>query len=596
LPRLIVTKGVDEGKQFDWSSELAGIGRDGSNRIKLHDTEVSRRHAEIVRTAEGHRLVDRGSANGTYVNNQSIRDVLLQAGDQIQIGQTILVYSGGTREDLARGAHATSLADQISLISRQDVELPSAIVQSIGEAEGSRILAHPEEIEGPWLKNALANLMYQATQAVSHILDLNQLLERILELIFRYLDADRGCIMLLPSSESQVLSSQSLPSELRAWNTELVAVRWRHGSSRLEKISVSRTVMDYVLREKQGILVSDVARDERFGAVQSIVRHGISEIICVPMKGRHETLGVLYLDARTPSRDSLAAAVPGVPDHKFTGEHLFLASAVAHQAALAVEETRYYQAMVQAERLAAVGQTIAALSHHIKNILQGLRSGSEILKMGLQDMDAALLQQGWKNIEKNQAKIYDLVVDMLSYSKEREPNIQSTDLNAVARDVIELLAPRAKELGIELAAALEETLPTCPADPEGIHRALLNIVGNALDAVEDAEAPRVLVSTKREQEGEWLRFEVRDNGGGIAPEKIEDVFRPFVSTKGARGTGLGLAVSRKILREHGGDILVRSQLGQGSLFILRLPLRSPLAGDAPPTQTELPIIPPNELG
>ncbi len=596
MPRLIVTKGVDEGKQFEWSSEFAGIGRDGSNRIKLHDTEVSRRHAEIVRTAEGHRLVDRGSANGTYVNNQSIRDVLLQAGDQIQIGQTILVYSGGTREDLARGAHATSLADQISLISRQDVELPSAIVQSIGEAEGSRILAHPEQIEGPWLKNALANLMYQATQAVSHILDLNQLLERILELIFRYLDADRGCIMLLPSSESQVLSSQSLPSELRPWNTELVAVRWRHGSSRLEKISVSRTVMDYVLREKQGILVSDVARDERFGAVQSIVRHGISEIICVPMKGRHETLGVLYLDARTPSRDSLGAAVPGVPDHKFTGEHLFLASAVAHQAALAVEETRYYQAMVQAERLAAVGQTIAALSHHIKNILQGLRSGSEILKMGLQDMDAALLQQGWKNIEKNQAKIYDLVVDMLSYSKEREPNIQSTDLNAVARDVIELLAPRAKELGIELAAALEETLPTCPADPEGIHRALLNIVGNALDAVEDAEAPRVLVSTKREQEGEWLRFEVRDNGGGIAPEKIEDVFRPFVSTKGARGTGLGLAVSRKILREHGGDILVRSQLGQGSLFILRLPLRSPLAGDAPPTQTELPIIPPNELG
>jgi signal transduction histidine kinase/pSer/pThr/pTyr-binding forkhead associated (FHA) protein len=605
LPRLIVTKGVDEGKQFDLTGEQVGIGRDSSNRIKLHDTEVSRRHAEFARTAEGYRLIDRGSVNGTFVNNQSICDVLLQPGDQIQIGQTILVYSGGAREGNWEPPLRHDLADQISLITRQDLELSSAIVQSIGETEGSRILANPEEVEGPWLKNALANLMYQATQAVSHILDLNQLLERILELIFRHLDADRGCIMLR-DSPANVADSLREPGNTRGASVPLVpdsaefqpkAVRWRDGINRKEKISISRTIMDYVLREKQGILVSDVARDERFQAVQSIIRHGISEIICVPMKGRHETLGVLYLDARTPSRDPLGAPVAsGKPAQKFTREHLFLASAMAHQAALAVEETRYYQAMVQAERLAAVGQTIAALSHHIKNILQGLRSGSEILKMGLNDMDSALLQQGWKNIEKNQAKIYDLVVDMLSYSKEREPNIESTDLNAVAGDVIELLAPRANELGIELVAVLKENLPKCPADAEGIHRALLNIVGNALDAVDGVEAPRVLVSTTREEVGEWLRFEVRDNGGGIPPEKTDDIFRPFVSSKGARGTGLGLAVSRKILREHGGDILLRSQPGQGSLFILRLPLRTPLSSDTSGTRTDLPTTPPSVEG
>jgi signal transduction histidine kinase len=586
---LIVTKGVDEGKQFELTGEHVGAGRDGSNRIKLHDTEVSRRHAEFVRVAEGYRLVDRGSVNGTFVNNQSIRDVLLQPGDQIQIGQTLLVYSAGAREGAWEPPTRGDLAEQISLISRQDLELSSAIVKTIGETEGSRILAHPEQVEGPWLKNALANLMYQATQAVSHILDLNQLLDRILELIFRFLDADRGCIMLRDAPARETAAG---PGLLDSAEFQPKAVRWREGVNRQEKISISRTLMDYVLREKQGVLVSDVARDQRFQAVQSIVRHGISEIICVPMKGRHETLGVLYLDARTPSRDPLGAPIPGgKPANKFTGDHLFLAGALAHQAALAVEETRYYQAMVQAERLAAVGQTIAALSHHIKNILQGLRSGSEILKMGLQDNDAVLLQQGWKNIEKNQGRIYDLVMDMLSYSKEREPNIESTDLNGVARDVLELMAPRAKELGVELASQLENTLPPCPADPEGIHRALLNIVGNALDAVEDAESPRVLVSTAHEEEGEWVRFEVRDNGDGIPPEKINDIFRPFVSTKGARGTGLGLAVSRKILREHGGDILVRSEPGKGSLFILRLPLRSPFNADISSTQT---IQPPSD--
>jgi signal transduction histidine kinase len=384
----------------------------------------------------------------------------------------------------------------------------------------------------------------------------------------------------------------------------------REGVSRDEKFPVSRTIIDFVLREKQGILVSDAARDERFQAVQSIVRLGIREVICVPMKGRHETLGVLYLDTRTPARDLVTT---NSPTGKLTADHLALAIAIAHQAALAVEETRYHQAMVHAERLAAVGQTIAALSHHIKNILQGLRSGGEILELGLKDKDEALLQQGWRMMEKNQAKIYDLVMDMLSYSKEREPIIEDTDLNAVVRDVIELLQARAKERGIDLRSRLDESLPPCPADPEGVHRALLNVVGNALDAVEEAAHPKVLVGTLREPAGAtpsvpptpgsagvapatggWVRIVVKDNGLGIPPEKLADIFRPFVSTKGSRGTGLGLAVSRKILREHGGDILVQSQPGQGSTFVLRLPLRSPHRAESASTRTDIPTSNPPE--
>ena len=121
-----------------------------------------------------------------------------------------------------------------------------------------------------------------------------------------------------------------------------------------------------------------------------------------------------------------------------------------------------------------------------------------------------------------------------------------------------------------------------PADPEGVHRALLNVVGNALDAVEDGKHPHVVVATQREggdDDGEWVRVVVADNGTGIPPEKMADIFRPFVSTKGARGTGLGLAVSRKILREHGGDILVQSVPGKGSRFVLLFPVSNPSVGD-----------------
>ena len=554
MPRLILVRGADEGRQFELNQPVHSVGRDSVSAIRLHDTEVSRRHAEFRLANGSYYLVDVGSANGTFVNGQPVQNVLLQPGDRIQIGQSLLVFSAGRGDSTAGG----DLADRISLIARQDGELSSAIVKSIGESEGSRILAQPEQVKGPWLKNALANLgvMYETIQAVSHILDVNQLMERIMDLIFRSIEADRGCVMIRGADGGEL---------------EPRTVRWRRASPQ-DKMTVSRTIVEYVLRERKGVLVSDAARDDRFNPGNSIMRYGIREVICVPMKGRHETIGVLYLDTVSTARD---AVVRNNPTGKFTEDHLSLAIAIAHQAALAVEETRYYQAMVQAERLAAVGQTIAGLSHHIKNILQGLRSGSDIVEMGLADKDEELLEKGWRIVEKNQGKIYDLVLDMLSYSKDREPAVEVVDLNGIAREVLELVEGRAKELGVRVETKFDE-LPAVAADPEGIHKALLNVIGNALDALEGQPDPRLGVASFIEADGGWVRLLVQDNGPGIPAERQKDIFRPFVSTKGSRGTGLGLAVSRKILREHGGDVLLHSQPGKGSRFMLRLPISSPL--------------------
>jgi signal transduction histidine kinase/pSer/pThr/pTyr-binding forkhead associated (FHA) protein len=577
VPRLVVIKGTDEGKQFDLEGPRLDIGRDATNRIRLHDTEVSRRHAQLDEVEEGYSLRDVGSVNGTFINDQKITQaVALKPGDRVQIGQTLLVFSAG-RSDTQPAD--TNLAAQISLITGQAPEAPSNIVKTIGPGEASKLLSQPESAATPWLKTQLANLtiMYEASLAVSHILDLDQLLDRILELIFRSVKADRGCILLRNPDTGQL---------------DPRALRCR--GDRQERITVSRTVVDHVLRESQGVLVADASQDERFNTGQSIVRFGIREVICVPMKGRHETLGVLYLDTRTTAREY---AERKTATGKFTEDHLRLAVAVGHQAALAVEETRYHRALLQAERLAAVGQTIAALSHDLKNILQGLKSGSEILKMGLGEKNEVLLQQGWKNIEKNQEKIYNLVMDMLSYSKEREPALEETDLNEVVRDAVDLLTARAKELGVRLDVSLEDGLPTAQADADAIHRALLNVIGNALDAVEQRKAPRVMVGTRKDPEAGWVRILVRDNGVGIPADRLPDLFKPFVSTKGSRGTGLGLAVSKKILREHGGDILVQSQAGTGSLFILRLPCKSPLGVDpAGTTNPDMPAYPAQRPG
>ena len=575
MARLIVIKGPDEGRQFDLpEAEIVTIGRDRNNPISLHDTEVSRRHAELKLLGGSCTLRDLGSANGTFVNTRPVREHVLVAGDHITIGQSILVF-GGNRGDRPSGL--TQLANQIRLVGPRNEDRPSAIVKTVAEDEGSRILARPDQSGSQWLKTRLASLsvMYETTQAVSHILDLDQLLARILELIFNSIPADHGCVMIRRGDEGEF---------------EPKAIRFRKPAAGAEKMTVSRTIMDWVLREKQGVLISDAARDDRFSGGNSITRFNIREVICVPMKGRHETHGVLFLDTTTGAKE-LAKLSDAETPGQLTEEHLALAIAIAHQAALAVEETQYHEAMLSAERLAAVGQTIAALSHHIKNIMQGVVFGSEMVEHGIADDDRGLLLKGWRLVEKNQGKIHNLVMDMLSYSKDREPAIEMASINKVIEDVIELVQPRADDIGARLQLKLSPAIPPIPFDPDGLHKALLNIIGNAIDAVEGREDPYVGVQTLPEPGGEWVRIIVIDHGAGIEPDKMNEIFKPFVSMKGARGTGLGLPVSRKILREHGGDVTVESKVNKGSKFILRLPMKSPLLPELGSTM-QMPILPP----
>jgi two-component system, NtrC family, sensor kinase len=310
---------------------------------------------------------------------------------------------------------------------------------------------------------------------------------------------------------------------------------------------------------------------------------GVREAICVPMQGRYEVVGVIYIDTAVTPQKMLAAK----GSNQFNEEHLRLMIAIAHQAALAVEDTSYYKALVQAERLAAVGQTIASLSHHIKNILQGVRGGSYLIELGLGDHDSTTtgqerdeeaaqkavdtIRKGWSIVERNQERISSLVLDMLTFSKEREPEPQPSDLNEVASEVVDLMASRADELSVELVWRPARDMPTLMFDPEALHRAILNVLTNAIDACDEKEGGRVIVTARYDDAAKMAQVVIEDNGAGIAPDDLEAIFTVFVSRKGGRGTGLGLPVTRKILEEHGGKVSVESTLGKGSRFTLELP-------------------------
>ncbi|MFM7109387.1 MAG: FHA domain-containing protein, partial [Planctomycetaceae bacterium] len=458
MPALFVIQGRNQGTRYDLAVQPGAvtIGREPGNVVQLDDNEVSRRHAEIRRVGDGFVVGDLKSSNGTFLNDRRIERAELTGGDRIRVGRSVLVYAATQAdEDAAR------LVDIVPAASPAD---GSRIVRTMRD-EDSISMAAPEAPQGRWLSRARSNVqvMYRTALAVSHTLDIDELLGRVLELVFEWVAADRGCIMLR-DAETGDLRVKSRRDR-------------RDGSG--GSLAISRTILDYVLDRHEGVLTSDAQEDDRFAAGNSVVRTGVREAICVPMRGRYGTVGLIYVDTTTPL---IQAVDQG--QRRFSDDHLKLMIAIGHQAALAVEDTTYYSAMVQAERLAATGQAIATLSHHIKNILQGIRGGSYLVEMGLDNDDLGVLRKGWEIVRRNQDKISSLVMDMLTFSKEREPDPLPTDLAALIDDIVETVQQRATELGATIHWRPPVDLPLLLFDPAGMSRAVLNVVTNALDAVE----------------------------------------------------------------------------------------------------------------
>lgn len=240
---------------------------------------------------------------------------------------------------------------------------------------------------------------------------------------------------------------------------------------------------------------------------------------------------------------------------------------------LVSEKTRQ---LLDSERLAAIGQTVAVLAHAIKNITGGLKGGMFVLEKGIELDDKKYLGQGWEMIRGNVDKITNLALDMLDYAKERAPNFHLCDPNLPVKEVCELMRPRAKKFGVELEMDIDPDLPEVEFDSEGVHSCLTNLVTNAIDAftgVESANTPGKVVVRSLKQEGGGVEYQVTDFGCGMDEATKERIFRMFFSSKGSKGTGLGLMITRKIVEEHGGTIECESERGKGTTFTIRLPAR-----------------------
>ncbi|MDJ0766917.1 MAG: PAS domain-containing protein [Myxococcota bacterium] len=223
-------------------------------------------------------------------------------------------------------------------------------------------------------------------------------------------------------------------------------------------------------------------------------------------------------------------------------------------------------------QLQSIGLLISSVSHGIKGLLNGLDGGMYLVNSGMKKGDNKRLTQGWEMVQRNVERIRSQVLNILYYAKEREPNWESVSAADLASEVLSIIAAKATELDVDLDDDVADDTGTFEADPQAMRSLLLNLLENSLDACRvDNKKTTHAVKFGVRGTSDTVVFTIEDNGIGMDRETRDRAFSLFFSSKGAKGTGLGLFIANKIAKAHGGRIELDAELDRGSAFTLTIP-------------------------
>lgn len=262
----------------------------------------------------------------------------------------------------------------------------------------------------------------------------------------------------------------------------------------------------------------------------------------------------------------------------FGPEEVQLLAGLATQVSIALENSRAYQRLKERDRLAALGEMAAGLAHEIRNPLGAIKASAQLLVENASQGDAEFLEI----IVEETDRLNRVVGSFLDYARPARGNPAPCDVRAAVERTLHLLGPECQKAGTKLVVEQEAVLPLVRIDVEQLRQVLLNLVQNALQALDGGGEIHVASASVERGRGEtpWVEVRVRDTGPGIPPEVLANLFVPFVTTKD-RGTGLGLAISQRIVAAAGGRILVRTREDEGTTFVVRLPASGDRASTAP---------------
>ncbi len=489
------------------------------------------------------------------------------------------------RPVVTAGAAAASLADDVSrlgFVGRSAVVAPALLhgepvgVVVVDETERARTFTPSEVDRLAALANQLAvaignarlyvetrrraeelGLIHEVGRALAETLDFERVLHFGVKNLARIVDAPQA-YLALASADGKLLEVRAAAGG----HPELV-----RRALPLEPVGPS--MMSAVFHGREPIVIEDGLNDPRVNQSLRALTGGRG-YLALPLVVRDRTIGSLLIIETRHAR-------------LFTPAEVERAAGIANQLAVAADNARLYedlrrsyaeleraqQRLIQGERLAALGEMSAVVAHEVRNPLGVIfNSLGSLRRLVRPTGDAKMLLE---IVEEEADRLNRIVGDLLDFARPATPELVREPLERVVEDAL-AVALAQRPAAFEVARELDPSLPAVPMDARLVRQAVLNVIVNALQAM--PEGGRLTVRTRAE--GDEAVLEIEDTGAGIPDEVRARIFEPFFTTK-ASGTGLGLAVVRRIVEGHGGTMVVRSRAGEGTVFGLKFPLgRAPV--------------------
>lgn len=520
------------------AKDLVTIGRHPNNIISIQQEAVSRHHAKIERKGDQFVLVDLNSSNGTFINGQKIKSQELKEGDVITLGDAEFGFSYQSREERQK-----EIPEDTTTVTLMPDEHATSTILTTKKTDATPLpLAEAASADKAELIKANVRLatLYRLSDLLRDANDRQTILDRVMNLIFEVLPADRGVILYRRSAEKG--------------DFEPVTVKYR-GDQPITKhsIAISRTIVERCTNEKIAILSRDAKTDDRFKESESIVMHDIRSTMCVPLITKSRVLGVLHVD----TRESIKA---------FTEADLTFLSSLANELAQSLENLNMREQMMQQEKMATIGQTITGVAHNIKNILQLTKGGVQLMDKSLDDSSLENARASWQIVKRGEEKIANFIRDMLDFARTSSGPKKFCNVNAIITEIYESVSEEMKKKNIRLELKLGKNIPDRRFSEDGIYKCLMNLLVNASEAIKHDKG-NILIATELSDQDEIV-IRVSDNGEGMTPDVMKNLFVPFFTTKGSGGTGLGLCTTRKIVEENKGTSKVDSTYGEGTIFTI----------------------------
>jgi signal transduction histidine kinase/pSer/pThr/pTyr-binding forkhead associated (FHA) protein len=532
--------GAMRGTEFPVRKTEFTMGRSSESDIHIHDTLISRVHCRLSYEKGSWYLEDLNSTNGSWMVGQKVVDkVALPLTTSVRIGKTIFeLYD----LDIGEKTGVYKAAPEISYRIR-----PETLVSSSPQKEESKISEIVKE------ENQRLAAVYKFQNIISSVMEEEELYRKILSAVCSVIPADRAYLLLY-----DLESGEFVPYAARTKNGIV---------KQIDAKDINERIVAFVKDNREAVLSIDDLADKNLVKLPDVSNMKTSSM-CVPMLGKQQINGMLYLTLSSQSE-------------KYTEDDLRLLTVIGHTSGMAIEHCKMMEFNLKNERLVATGTTAAGLSHYIKNILAGLDGSLNLLRMGIDEEDLSLADEAWHILHKNHRRLGNLVLDLLNLASEQKPNFSVHDVNVMIKDVVELLKTQMAQEGVNLI--VDSTKIDIPLyaeiDAKGLHRILLNLLNNAEHAVlqkqtslDQKDVGSVRISADFNDNKDYVVISISDDGIGLEEGETKNIFDLFITSKGSAGTGLGLAVCKRIVEAHGGSISVTSAKGEGCTFSFTLPV------------------------